>query len=509
GFSKYSLCILLASLMTASLLADDIVLIQSKSTRGSAGWEYYTYDPSNESYSTISSLSGVSSIEISSSGKSAAIWNYNVGQFTIISESQYNHVVQSEIPGIVISFAVSDIGELFVLAIAKDFSSFAIYVYRNETFIEQFSSEYYPLTCRIMYDDIDGTFYLDFLSDPGLLTIKNGHTKVIFPDKNINSHSIHKGRMTFVSEGVFYEYDLKQNETIIERYDMIVANSNGSLLSLASEMEESDLYLISQSTKQITSTKFFNERGWFIDPELVETIGNLASTVSFEATSTYYGHLSQNQNASIVFDDISSHILVRQNGVQNAIGFSEVIDSGNYIIYRNSDEDLFYVLKGPSYVVVYTAERELFFAGSSLDILNQKPLVFSGSSFYSDRYGIYSYSNLNHVTDKSPWVEGSDGNGIGEVLSVSSPKREIGHLIISSGFFSIDNPGLYRLNSRPRLMRLVSNEPLFKMDIEMHDSPIPMSIHLPFDTKDINLEMLTVFDGEKWDDMSINFILGF
>lgn len=139
-------------------------------------------------------------------------------------------------------------------------------------------------------------------------------------------------------------------------------------------------------------------------------------------------------------------------------------------------------------------------------------LLFS----YNTRFKIRNYltegkikyvpENLSDLSIGKPWVEGCDDSGIGERIYINH-STYINSLIISNGFVSFKVSTYYN-NNRVKLLRVYnSNNTNEFFTVELPDNAIPFEIKLPFQTNIVELEILDVYKGDKYDDTCINFIL--
>ena len=106
-----------------------------------------------------------------------------------------------------------------------------------------------------------------------------------------------------------------------------------------------------------------------------------------------------------------------------------------------------------------------------------------------------------------PWVEGVEGNGIGEKIEITF-NDDFQGISILGGFVDIVRPYLFRANSRPRQIKItsVSDESPFEMFVNFHDSVQYTDVIFPKKTNHIVIEIIEVYDGEKWQDTCISTI---
>jgi len=131
------------------------------------------------------------------------------------------------------------------------------------------------------------------------------------------------------------------------------------------------------------------------------------------------------------------------------------------------------------------------------------------TSFLSEGEIHYTAGNLNYLRGKMPWAEGASGFGIGEQVSFSSfpVNRSIHAIIISIGYVDYEKPYLYYYNSRPKILRIWYDQKSKYFDHDLIDSPDPQLINFQTEVTDFTLEILDIYEGTKWEDTCINFVL--
>jgi hypothetical protein len=116
----------------------------------------------------------------------------------------------------------------------------------------------------------------------------------------------------------------------------------------------------------------------------------------------------------------------------------------------------------------------------------------------------YGPRNLTDGDDKTAWVEGSGGQGVGEfvVLEFDSP-RTVRGLTIRNGYDK--SPDIYAKNSRVKdiELRFSSGD---SIDATLNDQPGPQHLPLnqPVQAKWIQLIIRSVYPGSKYSDTAIN-----
>lgn len=137
-----------------------------------------------------------------------------------------------------------------------------------------------------------------------------------------------------------------------------------------------------------------------------------------------------------------------------------------------------------------------------------KDSAFTATSELKEGAITYSAGNLASFDLKTPWVEGTPGNGEGEAVFFRLSDK---YLFLFSGYISYDKPYLYEQNSRPKKIRITlvddPSRPEFIFNLE--DTPNPQKLEFPERMYgNARLEILEVYPGSKYEDTCIHAILG-
>ncbi|MFP4426381.1 MAG: NADase-type glycan-binding domain-containing protein [Spirochaetaceae bacterium] len=134
---------------------------------------------------------------------------------------------------------------------------------------------------------------------------------------------------------------------------------------------------------------------------------------------------------------------------------------------------------------------------------------YRASSALEEGEVVYSAENLGLTESRRPWVEGVEGQGEGERITVTYRewKEVFQGLLFSIGFVSFERPELYYLNSRPRTVRIESLEPRFSFLHEFEDTPHPQFVPLPEPTAQLAVTIVDVYPGTRWEDTCVNFLI--
>lgn len=224
---------------------------------------------------------------------------------------------------------------------------------------------------------------------------------------------------------------------------------------------------------------------------------------------------------------------------QEALTFT--VDEGNYTItleygvpyltvkwdkYWGTENKYLYLFYGEGEalyqtILLYDGNAEPFFIGTHVNGILETifsdwgyggdhrftPGEFTATSSLQDGTGVFSTNNLNLSIGK-PWAEGVAGYGIGEKLTLCAGAFPLSqsNLYISIGFVSYSEPQLYEYNSRPAKIRLSHGDD--SIIVDLLDTPHFQFIDLPYwHDGNLEIEILDVYPGTKWQDTCINSIL--
>jgi hypothetical protein len=113
----------------------------------------------------------------------------------------------------------------------------------------------------------------------------------------------------------------------------------------------------------------------------------------------------------------------------------------------------------------------------------------------------YYFDYLAYVNSSKPMVEGAEGNGTGMVIDIEY-HIPCDNLVVLNGFVDLERQHLYRQNARMKKV-LVSGDG-FEEEYEFEDYVYFAQIDFPKAVTRVRLTVLEVYDGEKYDDLSIS-----
>lgn len=194
-----------------------------------------------------------------------------------------------------------------------------------------------------------------------------------------------------------------------------------------------------------------------------------------------------------------------------------------YLGYKNIDGVPFFIneigekwliLKSNEICFIYTSEDiRPFFWGVNPEKINSTelivfPFLWQATSYFREKDKTYLPGNIGKTQLEMPWVEGVEGSGCGEKISLEKPIL-MKNIYLSNGYVSYTRPYLYKDNNRVKALKITDLLDLdFIINIELDDTPNPQKINLGEEkVRQLQFEIQDVYKGEKWDDTCINFIL--
>lgn len=121
---------------------------------------------------------------------------------------------------------------------------------------------------------------------------------------------------------------------------------------------------------------------------------------------------------------------------------------------------------------------------------------------------IYSVNNLSSIELETPWVEGTEGNGIGESFSVDFKLKDDNYILIINGYISFEKTYLYEQNSRIKRIKVTGLQSNKSLILEVLDTPHPQTVDISFldETEGFSVEIVDVYPGTKYEDTCIHYL---
>lgn len=169
--------------------------------------------------------------------------------------------------------------------------------------------------------------------------------------------------------------------------------------------------------------------------------------------------------------------------------------------YYDTNNNKYLVLKSEDCLLFYNKEQTPpIFCGLS----NQKNIIghysINASSFLKEETISYLPYNLVNIKLKEPWVEGKNGDGEGEFITIN--KGDASGMYLVNGFISLDRPDLYEKNNRIERFEIEGLSSKNKSDELLLDTSKPQYFDLSMFSKDkeIRITIKSVYKGTLYED---------
>jgi hypothetical protein len=135
---------------------------------------------------------------------------------------------------------------------------------------------------------------------------------------------------------------------------------------------------------------------------------------------------------------------------------------------------------------------------------------YTASSYYTGEANAnYSPSNLSNRTGL-PWASGK-GNGIGDTITIDLVDNPKNSLVFINGYISQDKPNLFRDNSRLRQAKITNKTNGKTITVTIEDSRNEQKVDIsslnPTNNSIIEIQVLSVYEGDKYPDLCIQAII--
>jgi len=188
----------------------------------------------------------------------------------------------------------------------------------------------------------------------------------------------------------------------------------------------------------------------------------------------------------------------------------------NYMgINVNSGFKKYLVIYGNNFIIFYNDQNKIEYKiDSTRTGTDELSCDVKASSELRESNILYSVENLLKMNNTIPWVEGVNGTGIGEKIQmqIKSTWRDSNifyTILISNGFVDYNRPYLYENNNRIKKIRIKNIEDKNQWkDFEIQDTPNIQEIDISFlSAWNIEIEIIEVYQGTRYNDTCINFII--
>ena len=165
-------------------------------------------------------------------------------------------------------------------------------------------------------------------------------------------------------------------------------------------------------------------------------------------------------------------------------------------------------------VALYDKNNTLIYNSYSVKYTYFSDFTVTASSELRERNVTYSANNLINYDMLMPWAEGSTSNGIGENIIFKPDWNLVSNgvvFIFSNGFVDYNRGHLYRYNNRLKKIRIYNVGYDEYSDFDFDDTPNIQRIYIDFinKIKQLRVEILDIYQGERYNDLCINLFLPF
>ncbi len=230
---------------------------------------------------------------------------------------------------------------------------------------------------------------------------------------------------------------------------------------------------------------------------LMEGIYSSTKTLDFEIIGN-----------KIIFYDLSDNTHQEYFYTLSSDGVYDFIEFNNEKYILLNHYSILYFLK------ISNDDTNYFGGGSLKGLLHRSAEEsfekYSASSYLTEKNGdkkiSYFPSNLNDFHNYLPWVEGVNGYGINEHITISMKYLgPVDNFVIYNGYIDPKRMDLYKANGRLKKAS-VSSRDFDTFEIEVKDTPNPQIFILPEPTDKFTITILDVYEGNKYEDLSISAI---
>jgi hypothetical protein len=127
---------------------------------------------------------------------------------------------------------------------------------------------------------------------------------------------------------------------------------------------------------------------------------------------------------------------------------------------------------------------------------------------------IYEVGNILDISHLKPWVEGDEGDGVGEKITMIVDDDTYlwhGWLLILNGFIDYNRPYLYEYNNRVKTLRIYYDDNREEYEtVELLDDQNFQLIEIKHFYEDysgkITIEIAEIYPGSRYNDTCINYL---
>jgi hypothetical protein len=188
--------------------------------------------------------------------------------------------------------------------------------------------------------------------------------------------------------------------------------------------------------------------------------------------------------------------------IVNGLSFIRFNYTGRFLGSAAKGAKRYLVLYRDGQVLFYNSKNELEYSFPPFGYLEGSAITATSELREGNR--VYGASGLPNLTILSPWADGVSGNGIGQKIRIQG-SRTIRGFVIINGYIDYNKPHLFEQNNRVKRIRVYTGQSY--RDIELQDSPRIQVIELDTGAQNIEIEILEIYRGSKYDDTCLTAVV--
>lgn len=180
-------------------------------------------------------------------------------------------------------------------------------------------------------------------------------------------------------------------------------------------------------------------------------------------------------------------------------------------VFNCKDGKKLYILQSEDIAIIYDDNSRILFWGAGKSKYRNAELFLIGDKDYTSSSELiengkkYAAANLGIIDLDNPWCETETDEGKNVIIDLGICGSG---LLLSNGYVS-EKEYLYGYNNRVKQIELTdANDSSYHQIITLEDTAVPQYIKIDNRPgRHVLLKILDVYQGSKWNDTCINFIL--
>lgn len=180
-------------------------------------------------------------------------------------------------------------------------------------------------------------------------------------------------------------------------------------------------------------------------------------------------------------------------------------------VFNCKDGKKLYILQSEDIAIIYDDNSRILFWGAGKSKYRNTELFLIGDKDYTSSSELiengkkYAAANLGIIDLDNPWCETETDEGKNVIIDLGICGSG---LLLSNGYVS-EKEYLYGYNNRVKQIELTdANDSSYHQIITLEDTAVPQYIKIDNRPgRHVLLKILDVYQGSKWNDTCINFIL--